>query len=202
MLKSGPCSYSFLEAGGFCKTSPDQNYPNIQFHFFPSFVIDHGLVDPDRHGFQLHASPNHPKSRGSITLNNTNPYSAPKILFNYLEHEEDLKQTIDCVKIARNILAQNSMKPYAGKEIGPGNESQSDKLIEEYIRAKAETAYHPSCTLKMGDDKMSVVNQELKVHGIENLRVVDASVMPEITSGNLNAPVIMIAEKASDLILN
>ena len=202
LSKSGPCSYSFLEAGGFCKTSPDQNYPNIQFHFFPSFVIDHGLVNPDRHGFQLHASPNHPKSRGSITLNNTSPYSAPKILFNYLEHEEDLKQTIDCVKIARNILAQNSMKPYAGKEIGPGNESQSDKLIEEYIRAKAETAYHPSCTLKMGDDKMSVVNQELKVHGIENLRVVDASVMPEITSGNLNAPVIMIAEKASDLILN
>ena len=200
--KSGPCSTSFLEAGGFAKSSPEREYPNIQFHFFPAFVIDHGLVEPDRHGFQLHASPNHPKSRGSITLNTSDPYDYPKILFNYLEHEDDLKQTIEAIGIARNILGQNSMKPFAGKETGPGSDIQTYELYEDYIRSKAETAYHPSCTLKMGIDDMAVVDEKLKVHGIENLRVVDASVMPEITSGNLNAPTLMIAERASEFILN
>jgi len=200
--KSGPCSTSFLEAGGFAKSSPEREYPNIQFHFFPAFVIDHGLIEPDRHGFQLHASPNHPKSRGSITLNTSNPYDYPKILFNYLEHEDDLKQTIEAIGIARNILKQNSMKTFAGKETGPGSDVQTYELYEDYIRSKAETAYHPSCTLKMGVDDMAVVDEKLKVHGIENLRVVDASVMPEITSGNLNAPTLMIAERASEFILN
>ena len=176
--------------------------PNIQFHFFPAFVIDHGLVDPDRHGYQLHASPNHPKSRGHITLNSSNPYDYPKIQFNYLQHEDDLKQTIECIHVARKILGQDSLKPFAGKEIGPGEDAQTNDVFEEYIRSKAETAYHPSCTLKMGVDNMAVVDQKLKVHGVENLRVVDASVMPEITSGNLNAPTLMIAERASEFILN
>ena len=202
LTKSGPCSTSFLEAGGFCKSSPEREYPNIQFHFFPSFVIDHGLVDPDRHGYMLHASPNHPKSRGHITLNSSNPYDYPKIQFNYLEHEDDLKQTIECIDIARKILRQSSMKPFAGKEVRPGSDIQTNELYEEYIRSNAETAYHPSCTLKMGIDDMAVVDEKLKVHGIENLRVVDASVMPEITSGNINAPTIMIAERASEFILN
>jgi choline dehydrogenase len=200
--KSGPCSTSFLEAGGFAKSSPERKYPNIQFHFFPAFVINHGLVEPDRHGYQLHASPNHPKSRGSITLDTSNPYDYPKILFNYLEHEDDLKQTIEAIEVARKILGQNSMKPFAGEETGPGKNIQTHKLYEEYIRSKAETAYHPSCTLKMGTDNMAVVDEKLKVHGLKNLRVVDASVMPEITSGNLNAPTLMIAERASEFILN
>ena len=200
--KTGPCSTSFLEAGGFAKSSPERDYPNIQFHFFPAFVINHGLVEPDRHGFQLHASPNHPKSRGSVTLDTSNPYDYPKILFNYLEHKDDLKQTVEAIEIARKILGQSSMKPFSGKEIGPGSDIQTHELYEEYVRFKAETAYHPSCTLKMGIDDMAVVDQKLKVHGIENLRVVDASVMPEITSGNLNAPTLMIAERASDFILN
>ena len=201
LSKTGPCSYSF-RSRRFLQIFIKPKIPNIQFHFFPSFVIDHGLVDPDRHGFQLHASPNHPKSRGSVTLRNSDPYTSPKILFNYLENKDDMKQTVECVRVARNILSQSSMSPYAGKEIGPGENAQSDELIEEYIRSKAETAYHPSCTAKMGIDNMSVVDEKLKVYGIDNLRVVDASVMPEITSGNLNAPVIMIAEKASDLILS
>ncbi|MDC0215914.1 choline dehydrogenase [Candidatus Pelagibacter sp.] len=200
--KTGPCSTSFLEAGGFAKSSSERTIPNIQFHFFPSFVIDHGLIDPDRHGYQLHASPNHPKSRGSVSLKTSSPYDYPKIVFNYLEHEDDLKQTIESIDVARNILGQKSMKPFAGKEIGPGSEVQTYELYEEYIRSKAETAYHPSCTLKMGNDDMAVVDEKLKVHGLQNLRVVDASVMPEITSGNLNAPTLMIAERASDLILN
>ena len=200
--KSGPCSTSFLEAGGFCKSSPDKEYPNIQFHFFPSFVIDHGKVDPDRHGYQLHASLNQPKSRGSIKLNSSNPYDHPKIQFNYLEDEYDLNETVKCIHVAREILKQDSMKPYASKEIGPGDHAQSEEEIKEYIRSKAETAYHPSCTLKMGIDRMAVVDEKLKVHGLQNLRVADASVMPEITSGNLNAPTLMIAERAADFILN
>ena len=200
--KSGPCSTSFLEAGGFAKSSSERKYPNIQFHFFPAFVINHGLVEPDRHGFQLHASPNHPKSRGSVTLNTSDPYDYPKILFNYLEHEDDLKQTIEAIGLARNILGQNSMKPFAGKETGPGSDIQTYELYEDYIRSKAETAYHPSCTLRMGIDDIAVVDEKLKVHGIESLRVVDASVMPEITSGNLNAPTLMIAERAAEFIIN
>ena len=113
-----------------------------------------------------------------------------------------MSQTIECVKVARKILKQNSLSNYAGKEIGPGDNAISDEAIIEYIRSKAETAYHPSCTLKMGLDKYSVVDQKLKIHGLEGIRVADASVLPEITSGNLNAPVIMVAEKASDIILN
>ena len=113
-----------------------------------------------------------------------------------------IKQTIECIHVARKILGQNSLKPFAGKEIGPGENVQNNELFEEYIRSKAETAYHPSCTLKMGTDNMSVVDEKLKVHGLQNLRVVDASVMPEITSGNLNAPTLMIAERASEFILN
>ncbi len=200
--KSGPCATSFLEAGGFCKSSEDKRDPNIQFHFFPAFVIDHGNKDPDRHGYQLHASLNQPKSRGYIALKSANPYDYPKIQFNYLENEYDLNETVKCVKVARKILSQDSMKPYAGKEIGPGENAESDSDIIEYIRSKAETAYHPSCTLKMGTDDMSVVDENLKIYGLENIRVADASIMPEITSGNLNAPTLMIGERASDFILN
>ena len=200
LSKSGPCSQSYLEAGGFAKSSPERETANIQFHFFPSFVIDHGLVNPSSHGYQLHASPNHPKSRGSITLNSSDPYDHPKILFNYLEHEDDLRQTRECIHVARKILSQPSLKPYSGKEVGPGAEAQSDEQLDEYIRSKAETAYHPCGTLKMGIDKMAVVDENLRIHGLQNIRVVDASVIPEIPSANLNAPTLMIAEKGSDII--
>ena len=200
--KSGPCSQSFLEAGGFAKSSHDRKIPNIQFHFFPSFVINHGKVNASSHGYQLHASPNQPKSRGSITLNSSSPYDYPKILFNYLEHEDDLKQTRECIRVARNILSQPSLAKYSGKEIGPGFDQQNDDQLNDYIRSNAETAYHPCGTCKMGIDDTAVVDENLKVKGIQNLRVVDASVMPEIPSANLNAPTLMIAEKASDIICN
>ena len=143
-----------------------------------------------------------PKSRGTVTLNSSDPYDYPKILFNYLEHEDDLKQTRECINVARKILSQPSFKPYSGKEIGPGDKVKSDEQLDEYIRANAETAYHPCGSLKMGTDKMAVVDENLKIHGLQNIRVVDASVMPEIPSANLNAPTLMIAEKASDLIIN
>ena len=202
MFKSGPCSQSFLEAGGFAKSSPERKVANIQFHFFPSFVINHGLKDPDSHGYQLHASPNHPKSRGEISLKSSDPYDYPKILFNYLKEEEDLKQTRECIKVARKILSQPALSKHAGEEVGPGLDSQSDDELNEYIRSKADTAYHPCGTCKMGVDDMSVVDQNLKVKEIENLRVIDASIIPEIPSANLNAPTLMIAEKGSDYILN
>jgi len=202
LSKSGPCSQSYLEAGGFTKSSPERKMPNIQFHFFPSFVIDHGLVNPKSHGYQLHASPNHPKSRGSVTLNSSDPYDYPKILFNYLEDEDDLRQTRESIHVARKILSQPSFAKHAGKEVGPGSDKQSDDELNEYIKSNAETAYHPCGTCKMGVDKMAVVDEILKVRGIQNLRVVDSSVMPEIPSANLNAPTLMIAEKAADLILN
>ena len=202
LSKSGPCSHSFLEAGGFTKSSAEREIVNIQFHFFPSFVINHGLIQPNSHGYQLHASPNHPKSRGLITLNSSDPYDYPKILFNYLEHEDDLKQTRECIHVARKILSQPALVKYSGKEVGPGSEAQTDEELNEYIKSNAETAYHPCGTLKMGIDNMAVVDENLKVIGLENLRVVDASVIPEIPSANIHAPTLMIAEKASDLIIN
>ena len=201
LFKKGKLSHTHLEAGGFIRSSHEYDHPNLQFHFFPSLVINHGLGKPDRHAFQFHVSPNRPTSRGWIKLRSSNPSDYPFIHFNYLETENDRKQMRDSIKIARNIFLQDAFKTYLGEEISPGKDKQKDDVLDEVIRNKADTAYHPSCTNKMGIDKMSVVNPETKVYGIENLRVVDSSIMPNIISGNINAATLMIAEKASDLIL-
>ncbi len=199
LLKKGMLTYSHLEVGGFIKTSDKYKHPNIQLHFFPSLVINHGLTNPSFDGFQFHASPNRPKSRGFVEIKSNNYLDNPKIQFNYLENEEDLQQMRDSVKIANKIFKQNSMKKYLGDQIRPGFNITNDEL-DNIIRETADTAYHPSCTNKMGVDKMSVVDQETKVYGVENLRVIDSSIMPDILSGNLNAGTIMIAEKAADMI--
>ncbi len=200
LLKKGMLTYSHLEVGGFVKTSEKYKHPNIQLHFFPSLVINHGLTNPSFDGFQFHASPNRPKSRGFVEIKSNNYLDDPKIQFNYLEHEEDLQQMRDSVKIANKIFKQESMKKYLGDQLRPGYNA-SDNELDDIIRNTADTAYHPSCTNKMGTDSMSVVDEETKVYGVENLRVIDSSIMPDILSGNLNAGTIMIAEKAADMIL-
>ena len=200
LLKQGMLTYSHLEVGGFVKTSEKYQHPNIQLHFFPSLVINHGLTDPSFDGFQFHASPNRPKSRGFVKIKSDNYLDSPKIQFNYLEDEEDLQQMRDSVKIANKIFKQDSMKKYLGDQLRPGYET-NDKELDAIIRETADTAYHPSCTNKMGVDKLSVVDQETKVHGLGNIRVIDSSIMPDILSGNLNAGTIMIAEKAADMIM-
>ena len=200
LLKKGMLTYSHLEVGGFVKTSEKYKHPNIQLHFFPSLVINHGLTNPSFDGFQFHASPNRPKSRGFVEIKSNKYFDSPKIQFNYLEDEEDLKQMRDSVKIVNKIFEQDSMKKYLGDQLRPGYNT-TDNELDEIIRETADTAYHPSCTNKMGVDKMSVVDQETKVYGVDNLRVIDSSIMPDILSGNINAGTIMIAEKAADMIL-
>ena len=200
LLKQGMLTYSHLELGGFVKTSEKYKHPNIQLHFFPSLVINHGLTNPSFDGFQFHASPNRPKSRGFVEIKSNSYLDSPKIQFNYLENEDDLQQMRDSVKIANKIFKQDSMKKYLGDQLRPGYDT-TDEELDNIIRETADTAYHPSCTNKMGVDKLSVVDQETKVHGLDNIRVIDSSIMPDILSGNLNAGTIMIAEKAADMIM-
>ena len=201
LFKKGLLAHSHLELGGFVASSSDFDHPNIQFHFFPSLVINHGLENPDKHAFQFHAYPNKPTSRGWVKLRSSNPNDLPIIQFNYLETEGDRQQMRDCVRTSRKIFSQKSLKEYLGKEIRPGIDIQNNDELDEVIRNTSETAYHPSCTNKMGIDSMSVVDADTKVNGMNNLRVVDSSILPDIISGNLNASTVMIAEKASDMIL-
>jgi choline dehydrogenase len=200
LFKTGTAAYSNLETGGFIRSNDLVDYPNIQYHFFPSLVLDHGRTNPDRHAFQAHVGPMRPTSRGEIKLKSTNPASAPSIRFNYMQTEHDLSEMREGIRLAREIFHQKAFDEYRGKEINPGN-VDSDTELNEFIKNKGDTAYHPCGTCKMGKDNTSVVNEKLQVYGVENLRVVDASIMPKIITGNLNATTVMIAEKASDYIL-
>ncbi len=201
LFKKGRLAFSHLELGGFVKTNDKYKHPNIQFHFFPSLVINHGLTNPLFDGFQFHASPNRPKSRGFVKIKTKNPDEDPIIQFNYLQEEEDLIQMRESVTIANKIFTQPSLSNYLGEQIRPGYDCKTNQQLDEIIRETSDTAYHPSCTNKMGTDGMSVVDQETKIYGLRNLRVIDSSIMPDIVSGNLNAATLMIAEKASDIIL-
>ena len=202
LFKKGIAAHSNLEIGGFIRTNEMVDYPNMQYHFFPSLVIDHGRQNPSCHAFQAHVGPMRPTSRGFVKLKSSNPIDSPRIQFNYMQTEHDLNEMREGIKIARNIFHQKAFDHYRGKEISPGENINSDDGLNNFIRSKGDTAYHPSCTCKMGNDDMSVVDKNLKVYGVEKLRVVDASIMPNIVSGNLNATTVMIAEKASDLIQN
>jgi len=202
LTKTGPCSTAHLESGGFIKSSNEQLHPNIQFHFLPSKVTDHGRGKIREEAFQVHVGPMRPKSRGYISLRNNNPYDKPIIQPNYLQEEFDMNEMLESVGYAREIFRQKSFDKYRGDEILPGNAIKNKNDLIVFIKNYADSAYHPCGTCKMGNgkDPMAVVDNNGKVFGCKNLRVVDASIMPTIISGNLNAPTIMIAEKLSDAI--
>lgn len=200
--RQGLLSSNIAEAGGFDKSQYAGDIPDLQYHFLPAILLDHGRKTAFGYGYGVHVCCLYPKSRGEIRLRTNNPNDPAMIDPHYLEHEDDQKVMIDGVRRARKILAAPVFKKHQSWEIGPGPEAQSDKEILDFIRKKAETIYHPIGTCKMGDieDRMTVVDPELKVKGMKGLRVVDASVMPTLVGGNTNAPTIMIAERCADLI--
>ena len=201
LFKSGIAANSNLETGGFIKSNQMVDYPNIQYHFFPSLVLDHGRKNPTCHSFQAHVGPMRPTSRGNVKLKSNNPNDSPSIQFNYMQTDHDLKEMREGIKIAKDIFHQKVFDEFRGNEISPGNNINNDEDLNNFIREKGDTAYHPSCTCKMGKDNMSVVDEQLRVYGVDNLRIVDASIMPNIITGNLNASTVMIAEKAADMII-
>ena len=203
LRKDGLGATNHFETCGFIRSAAGIAYPDIQFHFLPMAVAYDGKSLADEHGFQAHVGPMRSKSRGWVRLASADPHAKPLIRFNYLSHPDDWTEMRACVRLTRELFAQKSFDAYRGREIQPGAEVQSDEAIDAFIRAKVESAYHPSCSCRMGaaDDAMAVVDPETRVIGVEGLRVVDSSIMPRITNGNLNAPTIMLAEKAADHIL-
>ncbi|MBX3447629.1 MAG: choline dehydrogenase [Parvibaculaceae bacterium] len=197
-FKTGLATSNGLESGAFLKTRPELEIPDIQLHFVAAMMRDHARIKSDRHGFTVHICQLRPESRGYIALKSTNPADHALIQPNYLESEYDRKVMRDGVRMVRNIISQRAMDPYRGPEFWPGAGKQSDAEIDAWIRETAETIYHPVGTAKMGNDPMAVVDAKCRVHGLQGLRVVDASVMPTLVGGNTNAPTIMIAEKISD----
>ncbi len=201
-LGTGLGASNQFEAGGFIRTRPEFAWPNIQFHFLPVAINYNGSKGVQEHGFQAHMGSMRSPSRGRIHLKSKDPRQHPSILFNYMSHEQDWQEFRDGIRLTREIMAQPALDPYRGRELSPGANLKSDAELDEFIRTHAETAFHPSCSCKMGTDDMAVVDGQGRVHGMEGLRVVDASIMPEIITGNLNATTIMIAEKIADKIRN
>ena len=198
----GEGTSNIAEAGGFLVSGRSRDdRPDIQMHFVPALLDDHGRNRLPGDGYTLHACPLRPESRGHIAIRSTDPRRPPAIHANYLSAAADLEMMLDCVRLSREVLQQPAFKPFRGHEIFPGNDVTDRNSMIEFIRAKAETIYHPVGTCRMGSDAQAVVDSRLRVNGIEGLRVVDASVMPTLVGGNTNAPTIMIAEKASDMIL-
>ncbi|EOZ4776958.1 choline dehydrogenase [Pseudomonas aeruginosa] len=189
-----------FEAGGFIRTREAFEWPNIQFHFLPVAINYNGSKGVQEHGFQAHMGSMRSPSCGRIHLKSRDPRQHPSILFNYMSHEQDWQEFRDGIRLTREIMNQPALDPYRGRELSPGVSVQSDAELDEFIRNHAETAFHPSCSCKMGSDDMAVVDGQGRVHGMEGLRVVDASIMPLIITGNLNATTIMMAEKIADRI--
>jgi choline dehydrogenase len=192
-----------FEAGGFIRSRAGVRYPDIQYHFLPMAVSYDGSSLAREHGFQAHVGPMRSKSKGSVRLKSASAADKPTIRFNYMSQPEDWIEMRACVRLTREIFAQKAFDPYRGREMRPGADIQSDEQIDAFVRDHVESAYHPSCSCRMGgeNDPMAVVDPQTEVRGLEGLRVVDSSIMPSITTGNLNAPTIMLAEKAADHIL-
>ncbi len=202
LFRRGPAATSHFEAGGFIRSNDEVAYPNLMFHFLPIAVRYDGSVPEGGHGYQVHIGPMYSDSRGSVKIRSTDPKDKPKLVFNYLSTDQDRGEWVEAVRHARNILTQPAFDRYNKGEVSPGPEVETDEQILDWVRQDGETALHPSCTTRMGTDELSVLDpRTMRVRGTEGLRVVDASSMPYVTNGNIYAPVMMVAEKAADLIL-
>ncbi|WP_420382284.1 choline dehydrogenase [Novosphingobium sp.] len=203
LRKTGLGASNHFESCGFIRSNAGVKYPDIQYHFFPMAINYDGSSLATEHGYQAHVGSMRSKSRGTVTLRSADPHDKPKILFNYMSDPQDWVEMRQCVRLTREIFAQDAFAPFRGREIQPGADCVTDAQIDDFIREHVESALHPSCTCKMGraNDPLAVVDPELRVIGVEGLRIVDSSVMPSITTGNLNAPSIMIGEKGADHIL-
>ncbi|MGZ5318479.1 MAG: choline dehydrogenase [Actinomycetota bacterium] len=201
-LRKGPGATNHFEAGGFVRGDDDVDYPNLMFHFLPIAVRYDGSAPASDHGYQVHIGPMYSDARGTVKITSTDPSRKPALRFNYLSTEQDRREWVEAIRVARSILNQPAFAPFNGGELSPGPSVETDEEILEWVARDGETALHPSCTARMGVDPMSVTDPlTMKVHGTDGLRVVDASVMPYVTNGNIYAPVMMTAEKAADLIL-
>jgi choline dehydrogenase len=201
-FRRGPGATNHFEGGGFARSNDEVRYPNLMFHFLPIAVRYDGSAPAGDHGYQVHIGPMYSDARGSVKVVSADPRVHPALRFNYLSTDQDRREWVEAIRTARRILGQPAMAPFDGGELSPGPSVETDEQILAWVARDAETALHPSCTCRMGTDDLSVVDPDsLSVHGLEGLRVVDASVFPYVTNGNIYAPVMMVAEKAADLIL-
>jgi choline dehydrogenase len=201
LFRDGPGASNHFEAGGFARSDDEVAYPNLMFHFLPIAVRYDGTA-PHGHGYQLHVGPMYSDARGSLKIVSTDPYRHPALRFNYLSTAQDRREWVEAIAAARTILGQPAFDAFNAGELSPGDAVRSDEEVLDWVARDAETALHPACTCRMGVDELSVVDPgTMRVHGVEGLRVVDASVLPYVTNGNIYAPVMMVAEKAADLIL-
>jgi choline dehydrogenase len=202
LFRKGPGASNHFEAGGFIRSNDTVKYPNLMFHFLPIAVRYDGTAPAGGHGYQVHIGPMYSNSRGSLKVTSGDVRDKPAFTFNYLSTQEDKQEWVEAISAARKILNQPAFAPFSGGEISPGPTVTTDAEVLDWVRKDGETAYHPSCTCRMGVDEMSVIDPStMRVRGMQGLRVVDASVMPYVTNGNIYAPVMMLAEKAADIIL-
>jgi choline dehydrogenase len=200
-LRSGPGATNHFEAGGFVRSNDEIAYPNLMFHFLPLAIRYDGSQPAQKHGYQVHVGPMYSDARGSVKITSTDPRTHPALRFNYLSTAQDRREWVEAIRVARKILNQPAFDPYNGGETSPGPAVETDEEILDWVGRDAETALHPSCTCRMGTDALSVVDPaSMRVHGLDGLRVVDASVFPTVPNGTIYAPVMMVAEKAADLI--
>jgi choline dehydrogenase len=199
-IRKGLGATNHFETGGHIRSRAGLVYPDIQFHFLPLAISYDGKSLANGHGFQVHVGTKRSKSRGWVRLRDADVQSLPRVQFNYMTHEDDWQEMRACIRLSREIFAQGPMAPYVGPELAPGADAQSDDALDDFIRRKVESAYHPCGTCRMGTDPLAVVDPECRVIGVQNLRVVDASIMPQATAGDLNGPTIMLAERAADII--
>jgi len=198
LFGTGLGATNHFESGGFIRSEAGVKHPDLQYHFLPMAISYDGSAPASFHGFQAHVGPMRPTSRGHVKLRSVSPKEPPRILFNYMATEQDRKEMRAGIRLTREIFEQTAFDRFRGEAVSPGKAVQTDAEIDAHIREHAESALHPSCTCRMGSDEMAVTDRSGRVHGVANLRVVDASIMPDVVSGNLNAPVIMMAEKLAD----